>query len=92
MKPEKILLCFSLLGILILLILSNLNKPTITDTIKNINSQNKYTFIELNNNNLTIIIQNKTTLNVSIHKEIEIYGNKEQDAIFANKIICKNCQ
>lgn len=97
MKTERILLLLSILGIFILLILSNFNKPTITGEISKIVQTKNSIQINLENKQEEILILNKSILPEKIKKgdKIEIYGDRQTNlnktTIFANKIKCLNC-
>jgi hypothetical protein len=97
MKTERILLLLSILGIFILLILSNFNKPTITGEISKIVQTKNSIQINLENKQGEILVLNKSILPEKIKKgdKIEIYGDKQTNLnktiIFANKIKCLNC-
>jgi len=84
MKPEKIFLFLSLIGIFILLIMSNFNDPAVEGKISQI-KPGQHTTIYLENISQQIIVLN-AKLNLKIGTEIKVYGNQQEDAIFATKI------
>lgn len=93
MKPEKIFIILTIIGIFILLILSNFNKPIITGEVSSIKMNKNSITLEIKNNSEEILIINKTKLPEKIKKGdlIEIYGNKQlqlnKTIIFTDKII-----
>lgn len=90
MKLDKLFLFLSLLGIFILLFLSNFTKPIAEGKVTEMKFT-KHTSIKIETTNETIIAMNE---NIDLKKdsEIKIYGNIEGDAIFATKIVCtKRC-
>lgn len=87
MKPEKIFLFLSLIGIFILLILSNFNDPMVEGKISQI-KLGQHTTIYLENISQQIIVLN-TKINLKIGTEIKVYGNEQEDVIFATKISYK---
>lgn len=97
MKPERIFLILSIIGIFILLILSNFNKPILIGEILNIKYTKNSIDIMLINHSENILIINKTKLKEKIKNgdKIEIYGNKQKSInetiIFTDKIICVSC-
>jgi len=97
MKLERIFLLLSITGILILLILTNFNKPIITGEIISIKQTQNSITLEIKNYSEEILIINKTQLPEKIGKGnlVEIYGNKQlqlnKTIIFTDKVICLNC-
>jgi len=97
MKPERIFLIISIIGIFILLILSNFEKPILTGEISNIKITKNSISLNLVNFQENILIINKTKLPEKIKKGdlIEVYGDKQislnETTIFTDKIICVNC-
>lgn len=97
MKLERIFFLLSITGILILLILTNFNKPIITGEIISIKQTQNSITLEIKNYSEEILIINKTQLPEKIGKGnlVEIYGNKQlqlnKTIIFTNKVICLNC-
>ena len=86
MKPEKIFLFLSLIGIFILLVMSNFNAPIAEGKISQIKTS-QHTTIYLENVTEQIIVLN-TKINLKIGTKIKVYGSKQEDVIFATKIIC----
>ena len=95
MNKQKTFFILSIIGILILLILSQTNSPpTIEGKIKSIKYGNNRIIINLENHNQEIIIFSTQLLNLQqgqeslIHGRQETYKNKTQ--IIADKIIQSN--
>jgi hypothetical protein len=90
MKKEQILLIISIMGIIILLILINFQKPILTGKISSIKTSADKTTINLENHKEIITIQNKTKLNLQKNDFVKIYGRtslfKNQTFIFPDKI------
>ena len=97
MKPERIFIILSIIGIFILLILSNFNKPVLIGEISNIKYTKNSININLVDSKENILIINKTKLTEKIKKgdKIEVYGNIQKSLnetiIFTDKLICINC-
>lgn len=90
MKKEQILLILSVIGIIILLILINFQKPILTGKISSIKTSVDKTTINIENHKEIITIQNKTKLNLQKNDFVKIYGRtslfKNQTFIFPDKI------
>jgi len=90
MKKEQILLILSVLGIIILLVLINFQKPILAGKISSIKTSADSTTINIENHKEIITIQNKTKLNLQENDSIKIYGRaslfKNQTFIFPDKI------
>lgn len=97
MKPERRFIILTVIGISILLILSNFNKPIITGEISSIKITKNSITLEIKDHSEEILIINKTKLPEKIKKGdvIEIYGNKQlqlnKTVVFTDKLICLNC-
>jgi hypothetical protein len=97
MKPERIFIILTIIGIIALLILSNYNNPIITGEISSIKTSKNSITLEIKNYSEEILIINKTQLPEKIRKgdKVEIYGNKQiqlnKTIIFTDKLICLNC-
>ena len=95
MKKSFIFFLISVLGILLLTILVNFQNPSIQGKVFSIKVTDKATSIKLENSSETIVILNKTVLNIKAGKEIKVYGQKQTEknstTIFADKIICLDC-
>jgi len=93
MKPERIFIILTIIGIFLLLILSNFNKPILTGEISSIKITQNSINLKIENHSEDILIINKTKLPEIIKKGdiIEIYGNKQlqlnKTIIFTDKII-----
>ena len=92
MKPEKIFFIISLIGILLLIFLTQTIKDQ-TGTIQSIKySEDKIT-IQLENQNKTLIIFNPKSFNLKVGDEISFQGKDEiyrgEKQIIINKIIKK---
>ncbi len=96
MKPERIFLILSIIGIFILFMLSNFNKPVLIGEIESIKYTKNSISINLIDSSENILIINKTKLPEKIKKgdKIEVYGNKQisinETIIFTDKLICLN--
>jgi len=96
MKPERIYLILSILGIFILLILSNFNKPVLTGEVSSFKITKNSINIHLQNQLEDIVLINKTKIqNIKQGDTIQIWGDKQisinQTTIFVDKLICTNC-
>jgi hypothetical protein len=89
MKPEKIFLLLSLIGIFILLILSNFNAPIVEGKVSKIKTS-EHTTIYLENINESVMALN-INLNLTTSDIIKVYGTKQENTIFATKISRKKC-
>ena len=91
MNKQKIFFIISILGILILLTLTQIQKPVAHGKIKSIQYSNNKISIILENNPKEIIIFTNKLLNLKQEQEIIIYGKqaiyKNQEQIIADKII-----
>ncbi len=93
MKPERIFIILTIIGIFLLLILSNFNKPILTGEISSIKITQNSINLKIENHSEDILIISKTRLPEIIKKGdiIEIYGNKQlqlnKTIIFTDKII-----
>ena len=95
MNKQKIFFILSLLGILTLLFLTQINKPITQGKIKQIYySENKIT-IQLENQETPIILFTDQPLQLKQNQEVLIYGKQEtykgKQQIIADKIKCLNC-
>jgi hypothetical protein len=90
MKKEQLFLILSFIGIIILLLLLNFQKPILTGKISSIKIENDATKIYLENKPEIIYISNKTKLNLQINDQIKAYGKsskfQNKTFIFADKI------
>lgn len=97
MKPERLFLILSIIGIFLLLILSNFEKPILTGEVSNIKITKNSISLNLVNFQENILIINKTRLpgKIKIGDKIEIYGDAQKSideiVIFTDKLICLNC-
>jgi hypothetical protein len=91
MKPERILIILSIIGVIFLLILTNFNKPILIGEVKKIEQTKNSIKIELKNHPEEILIINKTKIEkIKEGETIKIYGDKQislnKTTIFVNKI------
>jgi hypothetical protein len=90
MKIERILLLLTLLGIILLFILTNFQKPTAEGTIFKITSTDSSTTINLKDNTIKFIVLNKTQIQISKNDFVKIYGTKQvginEAIVFVNVI------
>jgi len=86
MKPERIYLILSILGIFILLILSNFNKPVLTGEVSSFKITKNSINIHLQNQLEDIVLINKTKI-----QNIKQGDTINQTTIFVDKLICTNC-
>jgi len=92
MNKQKIFFILSLLGILTLLFLTQIQKPISQGKIKQIKySENKIT-IQLENQEIPIILFAEKPTKLKQNQQVLIYGKKEtykqQEQIIADKIKC----
>ena len=90
MRIERILLLLTLLGIILLFILTNFQKPTAEGTISKITSTDSSTTILLKNNSMKFIVLNKSEFEISKNGFVKIYGTKQtglnETIVFVNVI------
>ena len=93
-SKQKLFFILTIMGILILLILTTTPKPIIEGKIKSIQHGNNKITIYLENNNQEIIIFTNKILNLQPKQNIKIYGKQEiyknKTQIIADKIIKTN--
>jgi hypothetical protein len=91
MNKQKLFFILTIVGILILLILTTISKPIIKGKIKSIQHGNNKIIIYLENHNQEIIIFTNEILNLQPNQYITIYGKQEiyknKTQIIADKII-----
>jgi len=90
MKTERIFLILTLLGITILFILTNFQKPTAEGVIYKVTSTPSSTTILLQDNPIKFIILNEAQIDISKNDFIKIYGTKQigpnETIVFVNSI------
>lgn len=97
MKPERLFLILSVVGIFILLVLSNFEKPVLSGELSSIKMTKSSISIKLESFSEEIVIINKTKLPEKLERgmKIEVYGDKQKSlevtTIFVDKLICLNC-
>lgn len=93
MKVGKIIFILTLFGIIILLFLTNFNKPIASGKISSIAYKDNKTIITIENETAKIIVYNKTELDLRKKDYIFIFGKiteyENQNFIFVEKIIKK---
>ncbi|MEM4605465.1 MAG: hypothetical protein QW103_00290 [Candidatus Pacearchaeota archaeon] len=90
MRKQRLFLILSIISILILLLLSEFQKPIAEGKIKEI-KKGLPTTINLYNSQLEIIIFEKE-ITLKKNDEIKIFGSfQNKNQIIATKIICTNC-
>ena len=94
MKRKKLFFFLSLIGILVLLLISTTIKPpTITGKIKTITYGNNKITLQIENNNIGIIIFTNKILALTTNQTIQATGKieqyKNQTQFIADKIILK---
>lgn len=77
MKSEKLLLFLSIIGILIIILLSQIITPTYTGKITSIQSSNNKITIEIENSLTELILFETTFINLTKGKTIEFQGRKD---------------
>lgn len=91
MKPERLFLILSTIGILFLFILLNFQKPTLTGKISSIKISEDRIDISLENYSGNIIFFNKTKININKSNIIKVYGQEQISlnlkTIFADKVV-----
>ena len=95
MNKQKIFFILTITGILILLFLTQIQKPIIEGTISEIKySQNKITILLKNQETEIILFTENPLINLKENKQIAVYGKKEiyknKPQIIADKIIYLN--
>ena len=90
MKKERLFLILSIISILILLLLTEFQKPILEGKIKEI-KKGLPTTINLENSSVEVLFfEEETTLKKE--NEIKIFGSfQNKNQIIATKIICTNC-
>ena len=87
----KILFLLSLIGVFILLILSQNQKPIIHGKIQKINYGNNKISIFLQNNQIEIVLFTNQILNLQKDQQINVYGYeekyKDKQQIIVDKIV-----
>ncbi|GEM_PF-3124440 len=90
MKKERLFLILSIISILVLLLLTEFQKPLIEGKIKSIKKSFPTTIILENNNEEIILFEKETSLKKD--NLIKIFGSRQnKNQIIATKIICLNC-
>jgi DNA/RNA endonuclease YhcR with UshA esterase domain len=93
MKLEKIFFTLSIIGILILIFLSQTTIPTYTGTIESIQSSNNKIIIQLENHTTELILFDTSYVNLSEGDKIEFQGRhdtyKNQEQIIIHRLYKK---
>ena len=90
MKKERLFLILSIVFILILLIIAELQGSIASGEIEKISGSNPIR-ISLKNQDIEIILFTKN-INLQAGAQIKIYGSQQnKQEIIANKITCSNC-
>ena len=77
MKSEKILLLLSILGILLLIFLSQTTTPIYTGTIESIQSSNNKIIIKIENSSTELILFETNHINLEKGDTIEFQGRQD---------------
>jgi hypothetical protein len=96
MKTERLLILLTIIGIFIIIFLSNFTQPIISGEIEKIKVTKNSIQLKIINYSENIILINKTKIDFfKVGNKIEVYGNKEisinKTIIFVNKLVCNNC-
>jgi len=89
MEKEHIFLILTFVFIVILLLVSEFQKPIIQGEVEKISDQTPVR-IYIKNQTVEIIAFSKIQ-NIKPNSQIEIYGTKQNEIIIAQKIKCLNC-
>ena len=90
MKLEKILFILSIIGILILILLSQITNPIYTGKIESVKSSNNKIIIHIENSTTELVLFNTQFINLSKGYTIEFQGRqdtyKNQEQIIVDKL------